>query len=281
LDVIHGDDGPWHSSGRVSSIGPGLVLRSSGSNSDDCTAGDTISMDGETTGDSFAGFPDWFGYSNVYNDADGTAITRVTAGNAWSIPEIYTAAASGSEVVLDLDAHFGRMADILPQRVKMGRAKRKLDSDEGVAWADSLVAIGDPSLINEASRDSQDSVHWTNTIKMTMEAAKQTKLFGVSGFSGMVYNSPTMGQIAFQADSTAAPYKLRIIDPNSWFWLTMGKGMYGIEWLKTGGSRFTRRAGDNSRPTFFVDASAWTAALLVCDQPACNAELTGVKSSLE
>ena len=186
-------------------------------------------------------------------------------------------------MVFDADAHLARLADILPHRVKCGQRQRgeDLSDEEGITWAGVLVAVTTPDVLNEATRDSQDSIRFTTTMSMTLDEAKQKNLFGVSGFQGFVWNSPSLGTVALQSDIASTPNKVRIIDPNSWFWLTMGQGMYGIEWLKTAGSRFSRVDGaTNKTPTFYIQAAAWTAALLACDQPGANAEVTGVKTSL-
>ena len=281
-DVIHGTAGPYIGGSRESDVGPGIVVDlQSGIDGDLIAADDTITLSNETTGDGFSGFADWFSTENVYNDAAGTPINRDLMGNAWSIPEILTIAAAGSEVVFDMDQHLAQLADILPQRIQTGRAKRKVDSEEGIAWGESLVAITTPKLANQATRDAADMQRFTSATALSADDAGRKRLFGEVGFEGMVWHSMTLGQVAIQADSVAAPHKVRILDPNSWNVLTMAGGMRSIEWLKTGGSRFVRYMGTNNRMTFTMMAGAFTVALLYCDQPGANAEITGVKSELD
>lgn len=281
LDVIHGSDGPWSGGSRQSSIGPGLVLdHGSGEDCDDMEADDAIRMSDETTGDGFNGFEDWFsGITNVYKDSDGSSLDRDGKGYAWSIPEIYTVSSDNS-TVFDMDQHLGKLAVILPQRCKVGRQRRALDAEEDIIWPSSLVAITTPEIAVEATRDAADQQRFTSATATSMDGATRKRLFGEVGFEGMVWHSMTLGSVAIQADPVASPYKVRILDPQSWNVLTLGEGMYGVQWLRQGGSRFIVKLGTNGYPTFTKSAGAWTAALLYCDQPGANAEIDGVTATV-
>ena len=285
LDVIPGQDGPWSSAARVANIGPGLVIAASTTtgNLDSVTAADAIRRSGETTSDGMHGFADWFGGgTNVYTDEGGTAIDRDARGNAWSIPIIETIAAAGSEEEIDLDAHFGRLADVWPQAVNWGRGARARETPEDdTLLPGALLAIGPVDLINAIMLEGEDSARFTMTIDLQPD--QRTKLFAHVGFDGIVWHTATLPPIAFQADAAAAKFKFRIIDPQSWGFinLTAGAGMYGIEWLRNGmggGNRWQRVQGTNGRPTHQLTAGAYAAALMYCDQPRANAEIGGVKT---
>ena len=285
-DVVHGNDGPAITAGSapVSDIGPGIVVTIAGENGGDANldglaAADEIVLSGEADSSNFHGFPDWFSRSkNVYKATDGsTAIERDTIGNLWSAPEIVTVAASGSEVNFDLDTHLGQLADILPQRVRLGRQQRVKDVD-GVNMKQLMLAVTTSKIANEATRDSVNNHRFTTVAQASLDASQRRQVYGDVGFNGVVYHSTTLGDIAIQPDTAAPPFKVRLIEPNSFFFLEQGGR--AIRWLDNSGKRFQRSVGSNARLTFYQQAGYYSMCALECDQPAANAEITGVKSSL-
>jgi len=288
-DVIAGDDGPWDGADdtRIADIGPGIVVTASTGDFDGVTAGatgtgDALRITGDATSGALNGLPAWFDQTvNTLNDGDGSAINRDALGNAWTVPEIITIAASGSEVVLDLDDHLGQASKIMAQ-IAGSRERRRQDAEKEIVWKNGLVAIGTPALIDEAAREAKDTMRFTSAAPGGEAAAKKA-LWGDVGFEGTVWHSPTLGPVALQSDAMASRYKLRLCNPDSWFFLSLGgKSGFkrGIQWQKTAGSRFTRKVGTNGLHTFDIVASAWMACLLGNDQPKSNVEITGVKSSL-
>jgi len=282
--VNYQDDGPVWTGDRVSGIGPGIICSydsSEGTGNDahfnNVVDGDEIVLSGEGLLSNFHGFPDWFGeHTNVYKEADGsTEYDRDAAANHWSIPEVL----DFSNADIDLDVHLRGLADILPYRVKAGRQARTTENAE-LQIKNTLVAFGSPRLINDASEAGRDSHQFWTTANTTMDEAKSQELWGNVGFNGVVYNSPTLGNIALQPDPMAEPRTLTITDPNSFFFLHRG-GLNRPRWLMNAGSRFSRLRGDNNRLTLMQDAGAISLCLLQCDQPAVNARITGVTSSLE
>ena len=285
-DVIYGKDGPWSGGTRVSSIGPGIVVTTATSNLDGVQVTDSITMSGETTGDNYAGLPSWFsGTTNVYNDGDHNAIDRDSKGYGWSIPEIFDN--GGSAAVFDPDTHLREVAEVLPFRVNAGRTGRNALGDiqsveEGMNLPASLVAITTPSLAMEATTYAADSQRFMVTSSTSMDAAQRQELFGQTGFAGFVWHCPNLPPIAIVADKAARPQKINICDPQSWFYLTIGGQQ--INWLTEGNGLKLTRVTDYSsddRPTFFLQAGAWTARQLVCDQPGANIEIDDVKSSTD
>uniref|UniRef100_A0A6H1ZGU9 Uncharacterized protein n=1 Tax=viral metagenome TaxID=1070528 RepID=A0A6H1ZGU9_9ZZZZ len=296
-DVIYGLDGPYRSGSRVASIGPGIVVTQS---ADSPTALDLISE--PAVGDFIArsseytqagtkglhGLPDWFSpNADVYNDEGGTAITRDAKGYAWQLPEIVYVAAPGSEVTFDMDTHLAQLDVTLPYRVKNGRNGRRIDIDEGISMPEALVAITTPSIAREATTDATSTIRFTTAAEASMSGAERKRLFGVTGFDGIVWRSPNLGHVAIQSDTAARPFKVDIIDPQSFHFLTLGGQdggtlpQQGLRWLRNPkGGRFERVRGTNNRPTFYVDAGAWTSLLLFCDQIGANAEIQGVKGSI-
>ena len=271
----------------TSGVGPGIRVAwvSGGSDLDGVTAADSITMSGETTGDGTYGLPSWFSKTtNVYFNEAGSAIDRDAAGNGWQVPLIYTAAAAGSEVEFVMDTHLRPIANILSQMVGVRtatKAKRQ-SAEKDIQFGTSLVAMTSPALLNHVVNEANATQQFTLRMAGSMDEAERRSLFGEVGFRGMVYDSPTMGTVAFEADAAAPPYKLRFLEPSSWFVLTMHEGAKNLKKLTTGGS-WIQPVVDydtTSRQTFYVQAASYTSLLLVCDQMRSNVELTGVKDDL-
>jgi len=286
--VNYQDDGPVWTGTRVADIGPGIICsydsaEGTGNDTDfdSVVDNDEIVLSSEGLLSNFHGFPDWFGeHTNVYKEADGsTAYDRDAAANHWSIPEVLDFTEAGSAQDIDLDVHLRGLADILPYRVKSGRQARQNENVE-LQVKQSMVAFGSPRLINDAVDAGRDQHQFWTTGNTTMDAAKSQELWGNVGFNGVVYNSPTLGNIALQPDPMAEPHTLTITDPNSFFFLHRG-GLNKPRWLMNAGSRFSRLRGGHNRLTLQQDAGAISLCLLQCDQPAVNVRIKGIKSSLE
>lgn len=300
LAVVYGPDGPLDGSdGKVADIGPGLICQP-------CTVdgtaedvhwnavaapavGDYIARYGEfhATAASYRnihGFPDLFDSTcNMFWDGDGSALDRDSPANQWTVPYIVRAAAAGSEVAFDADVHLRELEDSIPfaAAVKGGRTRRALKPLEGITIKNSLVAITTPSIVNDAVADAKANLRFTTNYAASLGTAEKKKIFGSVGFDGIVYHSPSLGVIALQADAACRPYRMEIIEPNSFFYLTY-PGMSGnVEWYAPSGKRFTEVAGDNGRKTYYVQGAAHTALALCNDQPGANMEIRGVKSSAE
>jgi hypothetical protein len=279
-DVNFEPDGPHPLGGgaRVSGIGPGITVTSA-THCDTISATNAIALSGEGASDNFLGFPSWFSAStNVYNDEAGAAVDRDAVGSSWQIPFLYTVAAAGSEVVLDMDTHIGKLCDILAMAVNSGRKKRR---DQGISVGNALTAITTPDLVVEATREGYAAGRITTAMAVSESDAESKKLFARVGFNGAVYHHPNIGYVAFQGDKVATPYKVRILEPASWHWLEAGAGHGGIKWLENdGGGRFHRITEAGYGLTFFQEAGCYTTTMLYCDQPKANAEISGVKSSI-
>lgn len=285
LDVIYGDDVIFEGT-ETTGVGPGLrVDAGSGNDCNGITADDAITMSGETAGDNFHGLPDWFSKTtNVYNDEGGTPLDRDGRGNDWQIPLISTVAAAGSEVEFVLDTHLRPVADILAQMVgvRTKSRKRAMSAEKDIQFGSAMTALTTVKLLNHVVNEAQATQHFTLSMASDMDAATKKECFGNVGFNGMVYNSPTLGTVAFEADPAAPPNKLRFIEPSAWFVLSLHDGAKRLQWLTQGGKRLrpVDDYGTTQRPTFYVQGAAYTTLALVCDQPRANFEITGIKSDL-
>ena len=283
-DVIYGKDVTLEGV-TTTGVGPGIRVSVAGGNCDGITADDPITMSGETTGDNIHGLPDWFSKTtNVYFNEAGGAIDRDAATYDWSIPFIYTAAAAGSEEEFSLDTHMRPVANTLAHMLgARNRAKAIRKSAEGdIVFPSSLVAITTPELLNFVVNEANSTQQFTMRAATSMDAAQRKELFGNVGFQGMVYDSPTMGSVAFECDPAAPPYKIRFLEPSSWFVLSLHDGAKRLQWLQNGGQRLqpVLDYATTQRPTFYVQAAAYTTLALVCDQPRANVEITGVTDDL-
>ena len=279
LDVVHGDD-CWYEGTRTAGVGPGIRVDAGSGNTVDSSADDAITMSGETTGDNFHGFPDWMDpTTNVYFDEGGTAIDRDASGNTWSHCYVHTVGASGSEVEFDLDQHMRPVANVRSQMVGIGRTGRR-NAEEDIVIPSAALAITTSDLVNFMVNEASDTQRFTLAMATSMDAATRKELFGEVGFRGMVYQSPTMGSVAFQADAAAQQYKIRILEISSWLWLQLHGGRRNIKWIRNSAGGRIHNVYDvdsTGRNTWYVQAAAGCAMALVCDQPAANIEITGVR----
>lgn len=261
--------------GTATTAGPGIVVTIAAENTglsgdadlDNLVDNDEICLRGETEFN-IQGFPTWFGTGAVFS------ITRTAIGSHWAVPFIYDKNnGSGLPVTLDLEDHFGEIAEQLALAVNFGRSKRV---SSGITITEAMVAISTPSLLAEASRQVGDDVRFT----MAIEEAERKKLIGRSGFSGAIWHSPTLGPVMLQSDAVATPNAIRFLEPDSWTILTAHDGSRKqIEWLDKDGSRWHYIYGTNGRLVNQLQAGALMRLAVFCDQPKANVELKGVKSS--
>lgn len=282
LDVVHGKD-CWYMGTRTADVGPGIRVDAGSGLTVDSSADDAITMSGETTGDNFHGFPDWMDpTTNVYFNEAGTAIDRDASGNTWSHCYVDTIAAAGTETEFDIDQHLRPLANVRAQMVGIGREGRR-NAEADIVIPTAALGITTPELVNFMVNEASASQRFTLAMATSMDAATRKDLFGEVGFKGMVYQSPTMGSVAFQADPAAQPYKIRILEISSWFWLTLHGGPRNIKWIPAPGGGRIHNVTDydtTGRLTWYVQAAAGCAMMLVCDQPAANCEITGVTDDL-
>ena len=254
---------------RVTWEAAGTGSGSGNSNLNNVVATDDITLSEEVAASNFYALPTWFGTGAVFS------ITRTATGSRWSVPFMADYNVSSSPVTLDLETHFGTMALNWSYAMKSGRAMRKAD---GIEISDGLLALGDPQSIDEMSRQVGDSLRYTTDLR---DEQKQV-LFGTSGFDKAYWHHPLIGPIALQVDPAATPNAIRFIDPNSFFWICghQGGSPDVIEWLDGDGQKFRYEQGTNGRPKNIMVGGYLVRVQLACDQPKCNYEIKGVKSSL-
>jgi hypothetical protein len=278
-DVIH----DTHIFGR--NVGPAIVLEylSTGSgagattNFDSTTAGDEIVASGEK------GYG-WTGAFDALCDLTSSppayfGVTRTTVGNRYLIPygQDYT---SGTAVDLDIDTHFGNMADALGYLMEKSRIWRQ--SNQKFKLTDALVCQAAPELANEIDRQiGEGTASFTRTIASSLDAARRADLVAVSGWTGSVLLSSSMPPIVVQAEPLCPANTIRFFEPNAWEFIRMGGKKPNF--IKAPGANsiwHNRRNVTTGNLTQLLDACGSVVEAPFCDQPRLNYTIKGVKSSL-
>ena len=265
-------------------IGPGIVVSlytaegETDTDLDNVVATNTITVKGETTG---YGFVAAFG-ALCNRSSPGTyfGVDRTAVGNYYLIPYGRSwANASGDDVVLNIDDHWGVMADTFGQLIGPSRRYRR---NRGFRLTDAIVAIAPPKLIAEASRQagqySQDFVRQT---ARDVKTAKGAKLVAVDGWDGVVLRHPSLPPIALQPDPAAAANTIRIFEPSTYSFVRMGSRKPGYVPNHAGGKWHNRRNVTTGNLTMTLDAYGYCIETPFCDQPRLTYSMEDVKSSLE
>lgn len=250
-------------------------------------ANDFLALSGEFTTNTAAfknifGLPDYYDNNvNIFRDTDGTLIDRDAAGNFWTNAHVVHVADAGSEDDFDPEVHFRELEDYLPDKVQTGRVMRPNVRDDKMVLPASLLGICRPALLNDAVDDAKATQRFVSTVATSMDSAKRKQLFGITGFDGWYYHSPTLGVIAMQADPAARPYCIEFCDPQSFFFLTLGGSAARVHWLDMGnGRRFQRIEGATHRtPTYYLQGGVWSSMYLANDQPGVLALIEGIKAA--
>jgi hypothetical protein len=288
-DVIRSKHGPTVGNVTTQSIGPGIIVTPTGDVALWNTAGTVavgcfIARSGEFTQvaanfNNFHGLPDWWDPTvNVFRDRSGSLIDRDAVGYQWMMPEQITIAAAGAEVTLDLREHLKDLYDTYVYTVNTSQLKRKGGGTDGPSIREGLMLIGDVALIQESVKNANDVQFTAATSQTKSEAARG--YWANVGFKGIVYNDPILGDIALAADIAAPPFSLKMIDWDSFFLVNLNGQPGEIDWVEDSGGRW-RMVPDSStqRPTFFLEAGAYTTVSLHCDCPATNVQISGVKGA--
>lgn len=226
--------------------------------------------------DNFDSFEKWFSATT-----DLLSITRISPGSYWSVPFLYDFTAAGAPVDFDFDDHLRAPAEDLAYAIRAGRADRARKNRGDIQITGAMVAVTTPRIASEAAAQAGDSARFTIAMATSLDQATRRELFGEIGFNGMVYQHQNLPPIAFLTDPVASPNKLRILEPNSWFFVAGHEG--GIrqpEKLDKDGHWFRYVVGTNGRPVNKLIAGSLMRLELCCDQPKANLEIAGIKSSL-
>jgi hypothetical protein len=264
------------------------------------TAGDLIVRSGENStgavGANFHGIPDFFDTTvDIFRDGTdgsniGVAMDREATGNEWMNPMVITpsGATSSAPVEFDPEEQLMELADNWISQVVAGRGDRKSlnqgnpgGKEYAIEISDSLLMTMEPKLLNHLANLMAQKNQFMSSLSMSEGAAKKFQAIGVDGFTGYVWQSPTLGTVACQADSNCEPHSVYILEPSSFFWVEP-EGGQGIEWAMNGNSRIWPISGSTlGTPTMFQQVMAYCLLGLLCDQPQANAKIQYVCSARE
>ena len=179
-------------------------------------------------------------------------------------------------VDLDIDSHFGKMADIMGGpygRAKLARRNR------GFGLTDAVVALGPVDLINAVAKQAGDSSRrFTTRVARDFDSAKG-QLVANAGWDGTVLHHPSMPPLALQAEPLAESNKIRVFEPSTMWCLRLGGK--APNWIRNDtGGRWHAMQSSTGRLTMNLQASMWIIETWVCDQPALWYSMEGVQTDL-
>lgn len=273
----------WHDSVyQGEDVGPGLLiaLDTVGTETDlaGIADGDEIFSSGEEDGSGLpVGFGELFKRSGTL--AYFSVTDRLAPGFQFLVPYGRDYASGGVSAVIDIDTHFGNMADLMGMLFGPARKNRL---KRGFSMTDAVVAICPPDLVNSVARQAGESdIQFTAQAASSMSDARQQKLTSVRGWQGSVIHHPTLPPIILQSDPVATKDTIRIFEPSAFEFIRWGsKKPKFIRHAGMGGIWHNRRSTSTGQLTMSMDASGFVIETLFCDQPQINYSIEGVKTDL-
>lgn len=280
--VVEVDDVEPGKRWRHLNIGPGLrvtladgtgayVDENTGTGDADANLDNVIATDWLRRHDDSAtgGFPGAFGSLCPTSFAGALAYFSVAdrraAGYAFLLPEYGYYGAAGAPATLDIDVHFGDMADTLAYVLGKSRIKRR---GRGIEFTDAIVASARPEIVRFATLSAGDPGRRFNVIQPgTLSEAERRKLVAVYGWDGLLLKLPNLPPIALQVEALARENTIDVFDPSAFTWLHLGDGR--PEWLpgEYGGKWSLRRNVTTGNRTLTFDAAAVCWETLFCETP--------------
>lgn len=273
----------WHDEYfEGSAVGPGILVEIADENDGDANLdnvadNDEICAVGETDVNYHAAFQSLFALSSP---GAYFGKTRTTAANRFLQPY----GRSYSDAELDVEQHFGKMADTIGMMLPASRKQRRVRNLNGkFQMTDAVVAICQPSLLNEAARQcGEPNAFMTRSTARSESAAKGTKLVAVHGWDGVVLRHPNLPPIALQADPQCAPNRIYLIEPNTWEWIRQGSDGMKPTWVPgtVKGTRWHQMYTSGGNISKKYVAGGYVHEAPFCDQPQLNYLIDGVTSSI-
>ena len=279
-DVIYGDD---HLG--VTGIGPGIVVTintdygagGQDADLDNVADGDEIVAHGEIDSDGFpASFSSLIDLTSSPSAYFG--IDRAAKGNAWTRPLGRDYDVGAGSVVLNLDDHFGKMADEFGRLLMRSRKVR--DAHPDFKLTDAIVVQAQNSLVNEIAKQAGDaSSRFTKTIAANMGEARRN-LTAVAGWDGSVIHHPNLPPIVLQAEELAPANQIRMFEPSAFEFVRLGPKT--PTFVRQGGSIWhSKQNVSTGAITMEKQAHGFVYETLFCNQLRLLYGIQGVKSSLD
>jgi len=259
-------------------IGPGILVAHDADGADaaftNVVDNDEIFTSGEADGSGldtgFAGF-----FNRTTPGAYFSIADRAAPGFQFLVPY---GRAYGT-VDIDIDVHFGHMADLMGMLFGPARANRR---HRGFAMTDAIVCLAPPDLVNSVARQAGNaSLQFTSSAAGTMAEGRRKTLTAVQGWTGSVLHHPTLPPIVLQSEPLATENTVRIIEPSTWRYVRMGSKKPTFIRNSNGGLWHVRRNTSTGQLTMHRDASGYVIETLVNDQPQLNYSIEGVQSDVD
>ena len=275
---------------KTLSIGPGIVVTENTDDGasvtdahlDNVVDNDVIRYAGEVNSDGYD-----MGIDALCNrSSPGTyfGVTRTGKGNYYLIPY----GRDYSSATLDLDTHFGNFADTMgmvfepSKRYRRNSAPALFRRNKNFRMTEAIVAIAQPALVNEVARQaSEGQRRFTKEIASSMDTARRNELVAVHGWNGAVLMNPSMPPIVLQPEPLAKADTIRIFEPSTVEYISMGDGT--PIWVRPPGQRsrwHQRRDTTTGNLKMVADAAAFLIEAPFCDQPRLWYSIDSVRSSL-
>ena len=270
----------WHDPYyRDLNIGPGIVVTIDSDNNEGDANLDNIADNDEIVahGEAAYGYP--VGFETLCLRTSPGAYFSVTDRAAVGYQFLIPYGRDWGTVDLDVDTHFGIMADVMGMVFGPARASRRA---KGFRLTDAIVAICQPDLLNEAARQvGNASLQFTKEAVRNNAAAKMTNLTAVMGWEGVCLHHPSLPPIVLQSDPLATKNKIRFFEPSAFEWIRMGnRKPTFIKQPGSGSIWHNRRNVTTGNLTVHLDSSAFVIETLFCEQPKLVYSMDGVTSSL-
>ena len=287
-DVIHGN----YLLGR--NVGPGIAVAYDadlGYTSPADTDFDTIAADDDIvpSGETTSGYPAAFASLINFTSAPGAYFSvtdRAAAGYRWLIPNGKDYTTDSEAINLDVETHFGTMADLMAVLLPRARA---VMANKGLKPHKAIVAQAHPALVAEFARQCGDAtIGFQRDAASSLDAATRKDLIAVSGWDGAIYRSPNMPgfPIALQPEAQMDRNQIRLWDPNMAVALRLSEGNgKRPDWEKNeGGGIWHNVKSASGSTTQIVPAYQCGASImetLFWENPQLIYAMLGLKSSLD
>ncbi len=275
---------------RGYTIGPGIVVSTHAENTgvtgSSGTAPGDLDLDLVADNDEITGSDETAGGFTAAIDtlcnrsSPGTYFTknRASVGNFYLIPYGRDYTVGGSATTINLDQHFGKMADTMAYLYGPAKAARR---NSGFKLTTAIVAIAPPDLVHEIDRQaSETSRRFTREIAGSMDAAKRREMIGIHGWTGSVLLHSNLPPIVVQSEPLAKSGTIRIFEPHTIDFIRMGGR--APTWIAAPGQPrwHVRRNVSTGNLTSIIEASGFVIEAPFCDQPRLWYSMEGLKSSL-
>lgn len=205
------------------------------------------------------GMKDWFNLTAAGGSDTIFSVDRSAAGYSWFMPTKW-----GNSSLSDLSMSL--FDGLWPIVRRLG----------GPKVAKGLTLIGDLEMMENVKRELLED---KQSIFPMDEAT--SKLYGADGLTDMYILTPNCGKVALVSDEMAPADQMKILAPDTWFWLALGEDDEGdLNWARDGErGGIWHMAKDTTTAYLCWRAWAYMFTQLACTAPRRNFEVYNVRST--